>query len=208
MYFNYVHTAAHLSANADLFLQFGKFLLVHTEFLHLKSEHKHWLIHLIEHFSHCNTGNVFYQHSQTQILCLPELWQSMIHKYKDVHIHLFYQGVTKYIKLYSAELFIYFQSCLTLKPSNSVVFFFFLWHIELTRTHSCHNTRNSCTIFFLQTNLDYKETKLSVPKSTIKESSIFMRNSVMWPRWNFVLLSLGILHFGVLLRSIMNWCTG
>lgn len=79
------YTAAHLSASADLLLQFGEFLLVHTEFLHLKSKHKRcWK------FTHIwlnifKTAQTSIQYS-TNLAIPPQVWQLIIHKYKRVHI--------------------------------------------------------------------------------------------------------------------------
>lgn len=148
MYFNYVHTATHLSTNADLFLQFCELLLVHTEFLHLKYKHKLCLIftHIWLNIFHTTTTNIFYQRSQTQILWLPQVWQLIIHKYKRVHIYIFPTKVLQNTSNYMPNNTLTFSHA---SPGNlQFLFFVSFCHIELTRMHSCQKPRNSSRIFF------------------------------------------------------------
>lgn len=137
------YTAAHLSASADLLLQFGEFLLVHTEFLHLKSKHKRWK------FTHIWL-NIF------------KTAQTSIQYSTNLAILNTAPGLTANYPQIQKGTYLMAKNTLTFSHGPvwnlQILFCFFAWHIELTRMHSCQKPQNSSTVFSLSKHLDYKET--------------------------------------------------
>lgn len=116
------YTAAHLSASADLLLQFGEFLLVHTEFLHLKSKHKRcWkFTHIWLNIFKTAQTSIQYSTNLAILNTAPGLTANYPQIQKGTYLP--YQGVKMYIKWYG-EKHIHFQSWVSLKPPDSILFF-------------------------------------------------------------------------------------